>query len=110
MLPQKPVSRNLQQYLNTDFTNSLQQLILFVCECLKTKSTEYDAEAGSSKQRQPKRKRGSVTVEEALMLVVSHPHLLWRTCNIEARRDYNKVLSTMFQKIPMPHICLNGRF
>ena len=34
------------------------------------------------------------------MPVVSHPHLLWKTCNTQARKEYNKILSTLYQKNP----------
>ncbi|PWA67977.1 Cupredoxin [Artemisia annua] len=51
----------------------------------------HDEESGSSRQRQTKRKRETITVEEALMPVVSHPHLLWRTCNTQTRKVYNKL-------------------
>ena len=73
---------------------------MFVCECLKTKNAGHDEESGSSRQRQTKRKRETITVEEALLPVVSHPHLLWRTCNTQTKKDYNKVLSTLYQKSP----------
>ena len=39
------------------------------------------------------------------MPVVSHPHLLWRTCNTQTRKDYIKVLSILYQKSPYaPHL------
>ncbi|PWA91390.1 retrotransposon Orf1 [Artemisia annua] len=67
---------------------------------MKTKNAGHDEESGSSRQRQTKRRRETITVEEALMPVVSHPHLLWRTCNTQTRKDYNRVLSTLYQKSP----------
>lgn len=81
--------------------------MLPVCGCLKTKIARNNDKAGSSGVRQSKRRKETVTTEELLMPIISHPHLLWRTCNTEARRDYNKVLSTLYQKSPYAPYLLN---